>query len=204
MTDYSEHAQQIRDAHTRQLEQMRARREYTPEAKAALASRIHSAGEDQMNELQRAYETERRNRYASLRKLFFAPGKEDGTDPASRSQSFRNAKTEAAKISDAKLMERTLAEANQEGDGLLVKALLLHAHESGMSTLVSGYLAEHRPDVAPQYDEMRTYSTEEDSPHSRFMRNAQFMLPTPTEIDRLDDYKIRQLAASELFSDDAA
>lgn len=209
--DYAEHAARIRADYDRQVEKIRNQyeRKHIPhERRDTMLARALLKAQRDLAQLREAESTARAQRRATIERRLFAPGNEDGNDPATRAESFRQARDRAAAIDDEGAMREAIRKAVRAGDRLQEKALLERAHElntategKAMNGVIASYLNEVRPDLIDDYRELRQHTAEGRSLGARFARESSFLVVTPTELGKLHDYQIERVAADERFAD---
>lgn len=195
-TDYDTQVQQIHDSYQRAVEHARARFNDGRDGQRARDHKIAAAWHDARSKLDALQGDEagaRRERRRTLERSLFQPGKGDGTDPATTRLSYRDALDRAATISDATEAKRLLAQADKSGDELLAKAVAQHASEMQWGDVLKAYFTD-RPGQVDAYNELSNLIASESDPTSGFHRSVKYALPTPSELSRLDPYKIAQLA----------
>ncbi|KAB2341878.1 hypothetical protein [Actinomadura rudentiformis] len=210
-TNYGEHAARIKEAHDRKLQRIRdrfTRKEITAELRDTLISRNTVDTRNQLTELRQAEQAERTNRRQTLERRLFAPNSSDGNDPATRAAAFRQARAEAAKFDEEGAIVAELRKAMRADDKLMAKALFERAHDvaqatdgKGLSRVIVAYLNEVEPHKTDDYRELQSMIGDEKSLSGRFAREATYLMPTPTEVDRYQDHRLPQLAADPRFAD---
>ncbi|RSN71347.1 hypothetical protein [Actinomadura sp. WAC 06369] len=209
--DYAENAAAIKEAHDRKLQRIRDRydrKEITAELRDTLISRNVVATRAHLAQLREAEQAERATRRRTLERRLFAPTGTDGTDPATRSAAFRQARKEAAALDDEGAIAEQLRAAVRADDKLMAKALFERAHDitqvtqgTSLNRVVAAYLNEVEPEKVDDYRELHEMATEERSLGGRFARESTYLMPTPREVERYQDHRLNQLADDPRFAD---
>lgn len=212
-TSYAERAERIRQAHDRNLQNIRDRftnREITSDMRDTLVARVTTNTRRQLDQLREAENAERTNRKRTLERRLFAPDSSDGNDPATRAAAFRQARDHARQLDDEGAIAEEMRAALRADDKLMLKALFERAHDinqvvnqvtqgKGLSKVVAGYLNEIRPDLTDDYRELHNMVTEDQSITGKLTREAAYLMPTPREIERYPEHRFDQIANDPRF-----
>lgn len=186
----------IRATYDRQITAIRGRRDLTAQARKVAIARAYTTAQEQLAQLQQA-DTEHYHRQRNYleRKLFGSTTDVTGTHAVSS----RDARREAAKLTDPDEAARAFNRAQRDGDADLCRAIAAHAAENashnaaapGWSAIV-GHYASSSPGKQDTYTELAGMR----QPGVGF--DFTYVMPSPSELGRLSAYQVTQLAATDL------
>lgn len=196
----------------KELRDIAAQRAWSDHAKQVATAAAWTRAQDAAQALSEARVKAIADRRRTLeRKAFGHPGNVDGQTALSR----RDAADRAAMIEDPAEALTLLKRCGRSGDEHLAQAIAAHAmdyastsvdantpREKRWSTVVESYAAE-RPEVAEVLQEMSDLPLVDNDRRTsrgvqdRFAHAGHFLVPTPSSLSRMDEHKIRTLAASE-------
>ncbi len=128
MTTIAEQLREIREGYERELEEIRADRDLTPEAKARRIGPLYEAAKEAETELREQRMAELRERVAAGEREVFAPPKVAFSDPALQQLNYRNALDLVEELTDPRKLDEKLERANLVGDRALARAVLHRAN----------------------------------------------------------------------------
>jgi hypothetical protein len=191
-TDPLHLAHQVHHAYAQDLEKARQRYqagETGVTARDREISRVYAQASRRLAALQKADITQTKAKIDNLHRELFGMPNPTGLNLIAH----RDAQDRAAQITDAGEGKRLLARAMRDHDDSLARAIVGHAAEQGWKEVVVTYYAD-KPDLAAKYEEWAQTVRAERRPDTRFRRSLTYMLPTPTELSKLQPHEIEYIA----------
>jgi hypothetical protein len=188
---------QIREAHARKLETIRAREDITPQARQVAMARAHRDAVARIDEVFQADRQEYGTRRAQLEKrLFGSDTNVTGTDAVSR----RQAREMAAALTDPQEAQAAYSRALRDGDRDYARAIASHAADQAALPLfgdawtpVLDAHAANTPGYAANLEEFRNLREPGGYNDGTYMAP-----PVPTELGKLNPHQVVALANSDL------
>ncbi|MFJ1995720.1 hypothetical protein [Streptomyces asiaticus] len=186
----------IRADFQRSMDTIRGRRDLSTQARQVAIARTYTKTRDGLAALQQA-DTERyeRQRQFLERKLFGNTADVSG----SNALSSRDARERAAKLNDPREAAAAYQRAQRDGDRDYARAIAAHAADQASTPILGSAWqpivqqhAQSTPGLADAYQELA------DMRQPGTGMDFSYVLPMPSELGRLQDHQVDQLAATDL------
>ncbi|WP_328893837.1 hypothetical protein [Streptomyces sp. NBC_00236] len=189
--------EQIREAHDRQVEKIRAREDITPQARQVAMARAHRDTAAKLEAAQQADRQKYETRRAQLEKrLFGSDTNVTGTEAINR----RQAREMAANLTDPQEAQAAYSRALRDGDRDYARAIASHAADQAAVPLFGAAWAsvlDAHSAATPGYDanlaEFRSLQEPGGYGDTTYMAPA-----VPSELGRLSPHQVAMLADSDL------
>ena len=189
-----EKAEALRGSTEAAIQRIRQNTDLRPEAAQRAMAKVYSEANTQMKAMEMSAAGNKATAVAKAKRDLF--GIDDITRTMTPSEqvqaqmSFRDAQQRVGSISDASEAQRMLDSASQTGDEILARAIGNHALNSGMSTVAESYLGD-RPNKVSAHQALSSLN-----PSLNAQTLFAFILNKPSELSRLGDSKIAEMANS--------
>lgn len=182
-------ADALHTRHHADVERIRANTRLSDVGKMQAIAGSYAAYRDGLAAMQADKQANTQRRAGQLtRSAFGVP-----TDPI-QAMSYRDALARAEQIDSGQMAAWKLGEALETGDTLMAQAIARHGSQQGWNDVVNTYTAA-RPDVGTALGELSQIQTQQGDMQAKFFDAAYFSPQRPAELNKLDDYKIDELAA---------